>query len=199
MSRQKASATSFAWRTGKSGQASAVVRRPLSEDWEVTVAFANRDGKASVESIHIRSTSDLPREALTTRLVRRIRLGELLVQAQAEVPSQGEEHFRFLGQTRRRGFHRLLSDLELAKLAVAYEAACATNAKPRIVLAKAREESPGKVRDLIHEARRRELLSPAVPGKAGGTATATAKRLLAEPQESANRAGEERRDGKKKR
>jgi hypothetical protein len=201
MPRKKASATSsFAWSKEESGHSSALVKSPLSEDWQVSVAFANREGKASVESIYIEPTSDPPRDALTTRLLRRIRLGELLAQAQAQVPSGAGEHFQFLAQTPRRGRRRLISDLELAGLAVAYEAACTTSAaQPRLVLAKERKESPGRVRDLIHEARRRGLLSPAVPGKAGGTATAEARRLLAESQKSANRGGEQRRNRKKKR
>lgn len=71
-------------------------------------------------------------------------------------------------------------DLFYAQLAAEYVKAAATSRSPVKDIAKHRGENQAHVRDLLHEARVRGLLSQGVPGKRGGVLTPRSLTLLSE-------------------
>jgi hypothetical protein len=82
--------------------------------------------------------------------------------------------------TRIRGRPPLRSDEFYAKLARDYAQQVAHGSpRPTADVARRRRLSPSKVRDMLHEARRRGLLSPTVRGRFGGQLTDRAREILA--------------------
>ncbi len=68
-----------------------------------------------------------------------------------------------------------------AELAREYVAACQASRRPLRDIARRRSLEPERVRDLLHEARERGLLSPGTPGRRGGHLLPRAVALLTRP------------------
>jgi hypothetical protein len=135
----------------------------------------------------------VPERGLTGRLLRTIPVGEA-VAALAENQSWWRRHHaqvseevfqQFLAP---QGFEetafersRRRDSTDYARLAAAYVAELNRGTRtPHVALAKRFYLSAARVRDLVLEARNRGLLTRPPPGRAGGSLTAKAKRMLEE-------------------
>lgn len=135
----------------------------------------------------------LPRGGIGARLLRKVRIGEHY--------KHGAEFFRALedldGDWLRRDLERdglgfdgdgtpgrgtkrtpRRPDLFYARLADSYVKACRRSRRPIADLAERRNESQARIRDLIHAARKRGLLSRVQRGRPGGELTTRARMLL---------------------
>ncbi len=190
----------------------------LPDGWVCTYRLANQDGQPVIAALSIRpSGEDVPQGGLTTRILRRVRLGEHLAgitatvrgwasggtpredrtthipaapnrSAQERVTFGAEDLDRDVAEglgfseppRERRPGRPGKSDREFAKLAVEYvEALDQPSTRPTADVAKKRGYDPAHIRDGIHEARERGLLTrPPTKGRAGGELTAKARQLL---------------------
>ena len=147
-----------------------------------------QDGAPVVGELHLFPIGETPPGGLRTRRLRSIEFGALLAQVRARVQAElasddtgtVEPFARWLRKDlRKRPGRRGRSDLDYARLAYEYEQVFMEGSTtPVIELAKRLKLSRSRVRDLLHEARRRELLSRKGEGQAGGTLTEKAKALL---------------------
>ena len=162
--------------------------RDLGDGWKVHVVFVEQDGAPVVGELHLLPTGNTPPGGLTTRRLRSVNFKALLADvralAQAELESDDtgtvEPFIDWLRKDlRKRPGRRGRSDLDYARLAAAYEQVfMAGSTRPVFDLGKQLKLSRARVRDLLHEARRRGLLSSTGPGQGGGTLTEKAKALL---------------------
>lgn len=132
-----------------------------------------------------------PHGGVTTRLLRRIQLGVLLSWVKADVAAIGESLAQFprdgmLGSmlsatqdfTSRPG-RAGRDDYDYAVMADRYVALLNSgHLNAAAALAGQLHLSPSQVRNVLYEARRRDLLTKSPPGKAGGQLTDKARRLL---------------------
>lgn len=135
-------------------------------------------------------TVKVPRSGVTSRLLRDVRVAthgrerrqllESFMRALAQAVVRGPAPpGRPLGSRRPRG-RKGLSDLEYAQAAALYvKALDSGSSRPVLNVSKARRIPVPQARDLIHRARRREMLTNAGGyGRAGGFLTPKAKALL---------------------
>jgi hypothetical protein len=162
----------------------------MGDGWEVRAKIRDGDGQPVVEALVIRPSESLPPGGLTMRRMRSIRLGDLVKEARDRVfhfaVPENEETADYMGFLKRepRPGRRGRQDAFYASVALDYVSAGTTPVKD---MAKRRHLSQARVRDLVHEARRRELLSrSAGRGRAGGSLTEKAKSILAEARQTKN-------------
>jgi len=126
------------------------------------------------------------RGGITARRLRAVRLGLLMKDTEEVMAKMHAVMKRDLltwgveekkrPTTRRSG---AFSDRELARLAGEYVKRCRRSRSPVADIAGQRGLSASRVRDMVHEARSRGLLSAARQGVSGGQVTPLAKRILA--------------------
>lgn len=129
--------------------------------------------------------ADLP-AGLTARLVQRIRFGELNELMRRELESHRSRErprasrFGFdLEQATRRPGRKGRPDLDFARIAARYaDKVRKGSSRPNVELAEELGLTPQQVRDRIHEARVRDLLTDVRQGAVGGDLTTEAKQLL---------------------
>lgn len=137
------------------------------------------------------TTSPLPAGGVTSRLLRRLPLGEIVEAVRSELrmiardirphggagtvgADRAEQFARRPGRAGR-------SDRDYAEVAAAYVAILATSdPRPVETLAAQTFLSPSQIRNVLYEARRRELLTKAPPGRPGGQLTDKCRRTLEE-------------------
>lgn len=136
-------------------------------------------------------TSPLPPGGVTSRLLRRLPLGELVdaVRSQLAETAQHVEHHGRAGRQAaasaeafaRRPGRAGRGDRDYAEVAEMYVSILATgDLKPVETLAAEMFLSPSQIRNVLYEARRRGLLTKAAPGRAGGRLTDECRRILEE-------------------
>lgn len=126
-----------------------------------------------------------PEGGLTTRLLRRVRVGELLRTVQAEVteesiqdPTRGNTTWAKKLAAPRPG-RRGRPDHEYLSLVLRYLTLIDKgDATPVATLARRAHLSESQVRNLLYEARRRDLLTAAPKGRPGGRLTDKARTML---------------------
>jgi hypothetical protein len=194
------------------------IAEDLPSGWVCTYRLANQDGQSVIAELSIHpSGKDVPQGGLTTRILRRVRLGAHLAaitatvrgwasggtprkdrtthipaapgrSAQVRVVFGAEDLDRdtaeglgFSGPPRERRPGRPgRSDREFAELAEQYvDARGRGSTRPTADVARERGYDVAHIRDGIHEARERGLLTrPATKGRAGGELTPRARELL---------------------
>jgi hypothetical protein len=135
---------------------------------------------------------ELPEGGITARLLRRVRVGEVIERAHqlvksgeglssrtdldSLVPKQLQELVR---RAPARPGRAGREDYYYAVWAARYVSKVATGSKhPNIDVAKEFEVTPEKVRDHVYESRRRELLTKTIWGRPGGELTGKARAIL---------------------
>ncbi|MEX2223016.1 MAG: hypothetical protein WEG40_14585 [Candidatus Rokuibacteriota bacterium] len=185
------------------------VESPLSDDWLVAYRILSQHGAPVVGEVRVfpnepdrraagrwsaeyleGSRALVPAGGITRQVLDRIRLstplaeaGELLKKIRAADPEAFETRGLTTMQAPRRG-RKGHGDLFYAQVVRDYVTAVeAGSPSPAIDVARRRRlgrRGPARVRDLLHEARHRGLLTPApVRGRRGGDLTPLARALLA--------------------
>ena len=138
------------------------------------------------------TTSPLPPGGVTSRLLRRLPLGEIVEAVRAELHQTARDvapHGRRAGHQfadraavfARRPGRAGRGDRDYAEVAAAYVSILATgDLKPVETLAAQMVLSPSQIRNVLYEARRRALLTKAPPGRPGGQLTEKCHRVLKE-------------------
>ncbi len=174
------------------------------EGWRVLAGFVVRDESLTLAELRVfpgpHVTDELERElgvwsddeldkdsnGITARLLRRVPIGEIsrfahrdfvaVAKSQLIVtpPRWARAAARQPAQPGRAG----RGDDFYLVWATRYVHATARGGSPIVELSKKHKTKPTRVRDLVHEARRRDLLTPGVQGRAGGSLTNKAKELL---------------------
>ena len=123
---------------------------------------------------HIQALADMLRRPPETQV-----LEALLIRTPAEVLLSSVRPPAAPVKTPRRG-RRPISTETLLAVAVAYDKAVrrGSSAQPVVDAAKALRETPTRVRDLVHRARHRGLLTHAQWGRSGGELTPLALKIL---------------------
>lgn len=121
-----------------------------------------------------------PPDGITARMMRQLRVGELLAALRAAT----QQADRYVGSSpeltvNTRVGRRGRNDSYYAGWAAAYVEALARSSRPVEDLAVRNSLSSSQVRNLIHACRRRGMLTASPPGRAGGQLTAAARRILA--------------------
>jgi len=130
-------------------------------------------------------------EGISARLLRRVPVGELTRFAHSEFASTvnspvvvtSRKWARAAARQPARPGRAGRDDAFYLLWAERYARAAAQSDRPIIDLSKRHKERKTRVRDLVHEARRRDLLTPGVQGRAGGSLTHKAKELLKEAEQ----------------
>jgi hypothetical protein len=164
------------------------VERPVKEypEWIVTGRFYAGLRELRLLSLTIEAASFYPwppRKPLDTAVVRNVLLTDLHRQARDAIGSGqqigiGIEVDASAFRRNRRPGRVGRPDIFYARLANRYLQLVETTSSPTKSLAAEIHESQPTTRDLIHEARRRRLLTKTERGRAGGRLTEKAKRLL---------------------
>lgn len=140
----------------------------------------------------VETTSPLPPGGVTSRLLRRLPLGELVAAVRKDLLSVAQYLSRQDGpdyaevadnaeRFARRPGRRGRKDRDYAEIAAAYVEILATNdRKPVETLASRTFLSPSQLRNVLYEARRRDLLTKSPPGRPGGQLTEKCHRILEE-------------------
>lgn len=158
------------------------------EAWIVEATFHVGSSRGvQLVGLNISSVSVLPsppQTPLTTDVLRSVRFEDLYQQVRAYLP-----HLEAMGTyvevdpasftgTKRPG-RRGRPDAEYLSVAAKYAELVRASGSPTRALAAELSVSPSVARDLVHEARRRELLTPTTRGVKGGELTKKAHKLLA--------------------
>jgi len=123
------------------------------------------------------ASADPPDGEITARMVHEVRLGDIQRQAINKMTLLVPVHARAILGDRKRPGRRGRPDLYYAEFAAAYVNALSSPA-PIVTLAKQQNLSVSTVRNTIHEARRRGLLTRPPPGRPGGELTEKAQNLI---------------------
>ena len=152
--------------------------------WRVRVVPVTTDHGVELASLTLSPTGDLPPGGITRDVVRAVSVAELVVAVR-----RAAEQWQAFGfpppevdayaMSRRPG-PRGRDDLHYARWAALYVAALARSTTPVAKLAGQHNISTSRIRNILHAARRRGLLTEAPPGRPGGELTERARQLLAE-------------------
>lgn len=154
-------------------------------DWIVKATFSVISTGPNLVSVAVAPAAlSAPKNGLTTDVLRAIRIGDLYARARGWL-SLGPPHGPWFGtdpsefnEVRHPG-RRGRDDSFYAQVAARYvHLLTSTDHAPAVGLADEMTVSVSSVRGLLHEARRRDLLTHAPPGRAGGQLTDKARRLL---------------------
>lgn len=137
----------------------------------------------------IRVNDTLPAHGLTARALHDFNLGEFEVEARRQIRSSGALTF-FMNDPDRAAFRAIdrrpgrrgRQHIFYAEVAAAYVKELAESATPTKTLAAKLHVSASQLRNMLGEARRRELLTDSPKGRAGGALTPKARDILAEAE-----------------
>lgn len=160
----------------------------VSEDVLADCVVAERAGRPVLVELHLRCSDDrLACRGISARLLRQIRVNDILGPARDEFTRLASEpdwleaapywwgYIRERPRPGRRGH----PDQVYASTALAYVRAVSRgSAHPVADVAHSMRMSRDRVRDLLHEARRRGLLTTSGRGRAGGSLTPRCARIL---------------------
>jgi hypothetical protein len=159
----------------------------LSEDIVADCTVASVDGRPALTELRLRAAYDGQRQGvITARLLKNIRIGELLAPAREELAEfardplweEAASLWDFLHKQPRPG-RAGHPDKLYASVASMYAYALDQGSHhPVVDVAERMRLSRARVRDLLHEARRRGLLTSPPQGHAGGELTARADEIL---------------------
>jgi hypothetical protein len=170
---------------------------PDHPEWWVDAELELRDGALIVRSVRLQPygtaarpdgamIGPTPEGGMTAEVLRSVPLAKLrnmlLEHPRAREmlsATYGSEHVAALEAARRPG-RAGRDDVFYAGWAAEY--VDAGSSKPNAKLAERHGLDVATIREFVHEARRRDLLTKGVPGKAGGALTPKAKKLLAQQQ-----------------
>lgn len=174
---------------------------PDHPDWWVDAVLELRDGALLVRSVRLQPygtgkrpdgtmIGPTPEGGITAEVLRSIPLAKLR-NVLLEDPrlreilgaAYGSEHVAALEAARRPG-RAGREDVFYAGWAAEYVDAAAGSSRPNVLLAQRHGLEASTVREFIAEARRRKLLTTGSLGKAGGSLTPIAKRLLAKQRKA---------------
>ena len=161
------------------------------ESWVVEASFhVSSSQGVQLDGLSIKPLSYLPSPPmhhLTTEVIRSVRLDDLYLFARQLLP-----HAESLGmyveadpsafKGRKRPGRAGRPDAEYLFVAVRYVDLVRTSESPTAALAEELSVSRSAARDLVHEARQRDLLTPTRQGVKGGQLTPKALKLLADIQ-----------------
>lgn len=162
--------------------------------WLVRARLGAQNGRLIVEELRIEPRGVVPRGGITQHIIRGVPLGLFGPYAQAvavqsppslinELPVETIAALVKHGSEDRPRPRRPTGkdDRFYARLAEAYIGAIRRGSRsPVKTLAKARKVPDARVRDMLHEARVRGLLSKGEPGRIGGVLSQRAQRILGE-------------------
>jgi transposase-like protein len=167
----------------------------LEDGWACRLALEELGGAWEVSGVAVAPSRDLvdrdaepsPSSAITRRLLRDLPLGGMAEELRRHVashPTAQRRHPRWVGQLDQRPGRRGRPDTFYAEVAHAYLELVETGTgAPVQELAASWGYSGSQVNNWLHEARRRELLTAAPRGRAGGSLTPAAVELLASEAE----------------
>jgi hypothetical protein len=152
-------------------------------DWQIIPEVVASDRGLALQRLTIEPKGDLPEGGITTQLLRQLRTGALI----ASLRAASNRLDRYVGMrpdlaVSTRVGRRGRDDRHYAKWAAAYVKALTRSPNPIHELSHRHQLSPSALRNLMHACRRRGLLTPSPPGRAGGELTPKARRLLEESQ-----------------
>lgn len=194
-------ASPAAWDADPEADLEVVVLHPDYPGWRFRVTFsaAGQPVGFSVKADQVmeprfggRRSRPMPPPPITARWLRDLPVGVIQEVARLGIVDRSTQ-VRFLedsgwAETLRRAARPGRGgrdDFYFASVAADYVAALRKNSRnPVAALASMRGVSPATVRNLVHEARRRGLLTPSLAGRAGGELTEKAKALLREQKEN---------------
>jgi len=165
------------------------VRVPLDEEWAAEAEVIDQNGQPVIASLAFVPIDKVPLGGLTARTARPP-FGPIYAAARVLVRKEGVDDLT--GTVARWGYvarkplkrqpgRRRRPDVDYARVAAAYVTACARGSrKPVQEVADSMGEGRDYIRDMLAEARRRELLTSPPPGRPGGRLTAKAEALLAQ-------------------
>jgi hypothetical protein len=149
--------------------------------WRILPEVEVTDAGLLLRRLVIEPANGMPGPGITTRMLRALRTGDLIAALRAAA-WQNEQIFGGapdLSVTTRVG-RRGRDDLYYARWAAEYADALTRSGNPVAELAARHHLSASQVRNLMHACRKRKMLTPAPPGRAGGKLTARAIELLKE-------------------
>jgi hypothetical protein len=176
------------------------IRVPIDDVWQAEYWLVAQPRGLVLAELRVMTKPGvpLPPSGLSARVLRKLRVGDYidymddLLKLARDFPSPGGRAIKaFLAPlieddrpsateaSAQRPGRRRLSDEVLLRAASAYDAAVKHHSyRPVLDAAKQIGETPERLRDHLHRARLRGLLSGAISGRAGGTLTPKAKSLL---------------------
>jgi hypothetical protein len=151
--------------------------------WQAVAEIIATDAGLQIDRLTIESWGDTaPPGGITTRMLRQIRTGAIIASYRSAaralsfvLPDTAPD----LSVSERVG-RRGRDDRFYARWAAEYADAFTRSGHPVAELATRHHLSPSQVRNLVHACRKKEMLTPAPPGRAGGELTARAIELLRE-------------------
>jgi hypothetical protein len=151
--------------------------------WQVVAEVAATDAGLQIERLTVEPWGDVtPPGGITTRMLRRIRTGAVIAaypaaaRVMALVQLGPAPDLSVSERVGRRG----RDDRFYARWAAEYADALTRSGNPVAEMAARHDLSPSQVRNLVHACRKRDMLTAAPPGRAGGELTARAIELLRE-------------------
>ena len=173
----------FCWAVGDD-QIGTVDRLEDYPGWIVLARFFLSGGGIQLVRLTIEPASPLPwppSPILTTAVIRNVHVDRLYRTAHNWLSISKEVGIEVDVsdfQLRRRPGRWGRSDLFYARAAARYVELLVTSSSPTTDLGREMDLRPTQARDLLHQARQRELLTASAKGKAGGELTKKALRLL---------------------
>ena len=160
----------------------------LGEDLVVNAVVLEQHGNAVVSELRVarKPRRSLPSGGISPRQLRHVKTGPIIAAARASAtrlagdsPAARRELAGLLdAEPQSRGGRPRMSDEQLLEVARRYADLVASEEKhPNQVIARELHVTPGRVRDLILRCRKRELLTPAIHGRAEGRLTPYAEAL----------------------
>jgi hypothetical protein len=151
--------------------------------WHSRVEITATDSGLQIDRLIIEPWGNVvPAGGITTRMLRQIRTGAIIASYRSAaralsfvLPDTAPD----LSVSERVG-RRGRDDRFYARWAAEYADAFTRSGHPVAELATRHHLSPSQVRNLVHACRKKEMLTPAPPGRAGGELTARAIELLRE-------------------
>lgn len=158
-------------------------RHPKHPEWAIRAAFEVYSDDVALTELHIYPVAEwAPPGGLTDEIRRSVQLGDLRRRARQrltllEAASALDVDPADFQRNKARG-RKGRTDLDYARLAQRYVELLDSEAPVIQTLSDELKLSNGTVRGLVWEARRRGVLSPSPPGRAGGQLTDKGRRLL---------------------
>jgi hypothetical protein len=151
--------------------------------WQVVAEVATTDAGLQIDRLTVEPWGDVvPPGGITTRMLRQIRTGAIIASYRAAARAIGAilpEAAPDLSVSERVG-RRGRDDRFYARWAAEYVNALTRSGNPVAEMAARHHLSASQIRNLVYACRKKDMLTAAPPGRAGGELTARAIELLRE-------------------